>query len=133
MIATAQAFLGILFLAALWWGVLALIRLFEPVKASGQGTPGSDSPGHVVHADHVPPGLPRARVAAHATAHPPCCPDCTPGCQLTGLASGQAWGRGDDWWGQPFGDEGPNTQALVFWGDECCPDCATCSICHGRT
>lgn len=43
---------------------------------------------------------------------------------------GQAWGRGDDWWGQPFGGDGPNTQAMVFWGDSCCPDCERCPTCQ---
>ena len=44
---------------------------------------------------------------------------------------GQAVGDGDDWWGQPFGADGANTEAMVFWGDECCLDCARCSICQG--
>ena len=61
----------------------------------------------------------------------PCCPDCTPECQITGLVMGQAVGTGDGWWGQPFGDGGPNTEAMTFWGDECCADCAHCPICQG--
>jgi hypothetical protein len=45
---------------------------------------------------------------------------------------GQGWGREEGWWGQPFGDNGPDSEAMVFWGDECCPACDTCPICQGR-
>ena len=38
---------------------------------------------------------------------------------------------GDGWWGQPF-DDGINTQAAIFWGDECCAECSWCPICQGR-
>lgn len=58
-----------------------------------------------------------------------CCPDCSRQCQVTGLALGQAAGTGDGWWGQPF-DDGVNTQATVFWADECCPACSSCPICQ---
>lgn len=61
----------------------------------------------------------------------PCCSDCAPGCQIAGLATGQAWGRGDGWLARPFGDEGPNSEAMAFWGDDCCPDCGRCPICQG--
>lgn len=59
-----------------------------------------------------------------------CCPDCSPYCQDTSLAVGQVRGGGDDWWGQPF-DGGVNAEAAIFWGDECCPNCATCPTCQG--
>lgn len=59
-----------------------------------------------------------------------CCPDCSPQCQLTGMALGQLAGFADGWWGEPFSG-GVNTQAAVFWADECCPDCAFCPICQG--
>ena len=53
---------------------------------------------------------------------------------MTGLLVGQ---HGDfsgaaDWWGQPFGPGGANTEAMTFWGDECCPDCFRCRRCQNR-
>ena len=60
----------------------------------------------------------------------PCCPDCSPQCQLSGLAR-QTADLGDGWWGQPF-DDGINTQAAIFWGDECCAECSWCPDLPGR-
>lgn len=138
MVDVLMTLLGLLVLIGFWWGVFALIRLFEPPKArrvtpppanaptprAGRlaSGPATSAPRLVSEHGPVPARPPRERVL-------PCCPDCTPGCQLTGLAMGQAWGRGDDWWGQPFGDDGPNTEAMVFWGDGCCADCEQCPIC----
>jgi hypothetical protein len=135
-----QAALGLLVLIGLGWGVFALIRLLEPAQhpdsasraASPRGArtrPGASDPA-------AGPRPPAAGLGGMGVAGPPrapvarCCPDCTGACQVTGLAMGQAWGRGDDWWGQPFGGDGPNSEAMVFWGDECCPQCASCPICQ---
>ncbi len=59
-----------------------------------------------------------------------CCPDCSPACQESGIALAQVADRGDQWWGAPF-DDGIDTQAAIFGGDECCPDCAWCPTCQG--
>lgn len=140
MLEALQALLGLLMLVGFWWGVFALLHLFEPHRtrpaapfAAGppnrregpvQSGPASGLLPPLSGPDRL--GLPLPPQAGVS----PCCPDCVQGCQLTGLAMGQAWGRGDDWWGQPFGDAGANTEAMVFWGDGCCPDCATCPICQ---
>jgi hypothetical protein len=61
----------------------------------------------------------------------PCCPDCSPYCQDTSLAVGQARATASEgWWAEPFDGEA-NIDAVVFWGDECCPQCATCPVCQG--
>lgn len=121
-----QAGFGLVILAGFWWGVFALIRLFEPPAQTAR-------PGNSLSAPAPRLGSPSAYPVGRATAarRNHCCPDCTPSCQTSGLVMGQVWGRGDGWWGQPFGDDGPNTEAMVFWGDGCCPDCAECTICQG--
>ena len=120
-----QAGFGLLMLAGFWWGVFALIRMFEPAGRPSQPrtAPAAPVPG---------PGMPTATTVGRASAarQGSCCPDCTSSCQTAGLAMGQVSGRGDGWWGQPFGDDGPNPEAMVFWGDGCCPDCAQCPVCQ---
>jgi hypothetical protein len=131
-----QALIGLLILVGFWWSVFAVIRMFEPSQPAPQGhrngvkdaLPPARSRPPVAHMQVPDPRRTPELPSARAT---PCCPDCTPGCQITGLAMGQAWGQGDDWWGQPFGDDGPNSEAMVFWGDGCCPDCSQCPICQG--
>lgn len=119
-----QIVLGASVLIGFWWGMFALIRIFEPRPRP--------APGPARSADlSAGRAAPRSTAVASRLRATPCCPDCAVGCQITGLAGGQAWGGGDGWWGQPFGDDGPNTEAMAFWGDECCPDCSRCPICQG--
>lgn len=139
MVDGLQAILGLLVLIGFWWGVFALIRLFEPPRVRRPTPPAVNRPP--LRAGPVSSGsetVPSRQTVNHSPglARSPrtevrrCCPDCTPGCQVTGLSMGQAWGHGDDWWGQPFGDDGPNTEAMVFWGDGCCAECEQCPICQ---
>lgn len=123
----AQVLLGVGVLIGFWWGVFAVIRLLEPQPKSS--TASTIRPARATRTVVGPDAPIRASVSAPGPTA--CCPECTPGCQFTGLVSGQAWGRGDGWWGQPFGDDGPNTEAMVFWGDDCCPDCSRCQTCQG--
>lgn len=50
---------------------------------------------------------------------------------MVGLAVGQMGDFGGGWLSAPFGDGGIDTEAAVFWGDECCPDCSACPTCQG--
>lgn len=122
MVEVLQALMGLLVLIGFWWAVCAVIRLFEPARPRRlPALAASPAPA----APRSPPvGRPQP-----ARRRGPCCPDCTPGCPEAGLAMGQAWG-GDDWHGEPFGADGPNPEAMVFWGDGCCPDCPRCAICR---
>lgn len=124
-----QIGLGALVLIGFWWGLFALIRMFEPRPAPRPAVRHAGAP----IATHRPPAIAsKLRMTGSPVRNVPCCPDCVPGCQITGLAMGLVGGHGDDWWGQPFGDDGPNTEAMVFWGDECCPACGQCPICQGQ-
>lgn len=136
-----QALIGVVIVAGFWWVVLAVIRAIAPPRR--KPAPDQSGLGSVAYRPRPSPtgGVSRPAASlggqqgwtaprARRGSATPCCPDCTPGCQVTGLAMGQAWGRGDDWWGQPFGDDGANVEAMVFWGDDCCVDCATCPICQ---
>lgn len=118
------AFLGLLVLGAFWWALFALMRLFgwPPKKAERADMPPPRT---------VPPEHGSSRLSSPSAAVPPCCCDCTPDGQVTGLAMGQAWDHGDDWWGEPVGERASNAEAMVFWGDDCCIDCARCPICRG--
>jgi len=125
-----QAGVGLLILAGFWWAVFAVIRLFEPHPVVRRPPRGPSVPTSATTPSIPRPALPTAS-AQGGRQVPPCCPDCAPGCQITGLAMGQAWGHGDDWWGKPCGEHGANSEAMVLWGDECCPDCGQCPICQG--
>lgn len=124
--------LGLVIIGGFWWGVFAAIRLFEPLLPAH---PPRTPPPSVRQArpPESPSSAPAQQLTPRATGarNRPCCPDCAQGCQMTGLAMGQEWGRGDGWWGQPFGQDGPNSEAITFWGDKCCPDCGQCQICRG--
>lgn len=133
MLDALQALLGLLVLMAFWWGVFAVIRLFEPtgVSATRRGVMDRGRDAGAGSAPARGTGLPSARdVNSIGAEGDRCCPACAPGCQVTGLAMGQAWGQGDAWWGRPFDEEGANTEAMAFWGDDCCPNCADCPICQ---
>lgn len=124
-----QIGLGALVLIGLWWGMFALIRVFEPRRAPRPAVHQASSP---ITLYRPPASASQLHMQGSPVRNAPCCPDCASGCQITGLAMGQAGGHGDDWWGQPFGDNGPNTEAMVFWGDGCCPACGQCAICQGH-
>lgn len=124
-----QIVLGALVLACFWWGLFALIRLFEPRRLP---RPAVRHGGTPITTYRPPEATAQLQMQGSAARIVPCCPECTAGCQVTGLAMGQAGGHGDGWWGQPFGDDGVNTEAMVFWGDECCPACRQCPICQGQ-
>lgn len=136
-----QAGFGLLILIGFWYAVFAVIRLLEPrPRAPRHPAPPPASPDistgqPLAHAGRTPaldgPQSAHQKRTRGAPRPRRCCPDCAPGCQIAGLVMGQQGGRGDDLWGQPFGDDGPNIQAVVFWGDGCCPDCERCPTCQG--
>ncbi len=135
-----QVVLGAAVLAGFWWAVFAVLRLVDPDRPRAQGSAAagpfpaepsrSDVPAHRQPQPRPPTGAAWC-AGGPSTTPTPCCPDCSPDCQVTGLAMGQAWGRGDSWLGKPFDDDGINAEAAVFWGDDCCPDCWCCPICNG--
>ncbi len=135
-----QVVLGAAVLAGFWWAVFAALRMIDPDRPRGRGSgpvgpfpPDSPQVHPPARGQQQPWQTPRSIGSEpdRSAASVPCCPDCSPDCQTTGLAMGQAWGRGDSWLGKPFDDDGINTEAAVFWGDDCCPDCWRCPICNG--
>jgi hypothetical protein len=99
-------------LIGIWWGVRAVGRLFGPRRP-----PASPGPAPIPNPrPRARTSNPRVEVPARTARLLPCCPGCASACQVTGLILGQSGDRGDGWWGQPFGDDGPNSEAMTFWG-----------------
>lgn len=121
-----EAAAGLLLVVVLW---AAIVALAIPRRPGGTSSRHGSRARPRAAGPPVRPGATAGTPVARRQARP-CCPECSPDCQLAGLAMGQAWGRLDGWWGQPFGDDGSSTEATVFWSDGCCPDCDACPICR---